>query len=48
MTNSQLMDYMVSLHLIDYISWGVWDNGPLYCITLWPGSTHDLHVELLN
>jgi hypothetical protein len=23
MTNSQLMDYMVSLHFIDFISWGV-------------------------
>jgi hypothetical protein len=32
MKNSQLMDY---LHLIDFISWGVLDNGPLYCITLW-------------
>jgi hypothetical protein len=29
------MDYMVSLHFIDLISWGVLDNGgPLYCITL--------------
>jgi hypothetical protein len=36
MTNSQLMlDYMVSLHFIDFISWGVLDNGPLYCITHW-------------
>jgi hypothetical protein len=35
MKNSQLMDYMVSLHFIDFISWGVLDNGPLYCITLW-------------
>jgi hypothetical protein len=34
MKNSQLMDYMVSLHFIDFISWGVLDNGPLYCITL--------------
>jgi hypothetical protein len=33
--NSQLMDYMVSLHFIDFVSWGVLDNGPLYCITLW-------------
>jgi hypothetical protein len=33
--NSQLMDYMLSLHFIDFISWGVLDNGPLYCITLW-------------
>jgi hypothetical protein len=24
------MDYMVSLHFIDFISWGVLDNGPLY------------------
>jgi hypothetical protein len=23
------------LHFIDFISWGVLDNGPLYCITLW-------------
>jgi hypothetical protein len=36
MTNSQLMDYMVSLHFIDFISWGVLDSGPLYCITLCP------------
>jgi hypothetical protein len=35
MTNLQLMDYMVSLHFIDLISWGILDNGPLYCITLW-------------
>jgi hypothetical protein len=35
MKKSQLMDYMVSLHFIDFISWGVLDNGPLYCITLW-------------
>jgi hypothetical protein len=34
MKNSQLMDYMVSLHFIDFISWGVLDNEPLYCITL--------------
>jgi hypothetical protein len=34
MNNSQLIYYMVSLHLIDFISWGVFDNGPLYCITL--------------
>jgi hypothetical protein len=34
MNNSQLMDYMVSLHFIDFISWGILDNGPLYCITL--------------
>jgi hypothetical protein len=26
---------MVSLHFIDFNSWGVLDNGPLYCITLW-------------
>jgi hypothetical protein len=31
------MDYMASLHFIDFISWSVMDNGPLYCITLWPG-----------
>jgi hypothetical protein len=30
------MDYVVYLHFIDFISWGVLDNGPLYCITLWP------------
>jgi hypothetical protein len=24
------MDYMVSLHFIDFISWGILDNGPLY------------------
>jgi hypothetical protein len=35
MKNSQLMDYMVSLHFIDFISWGVLDTGPLYCIILW-------------
>jgi hypothetical protein len=35
MKNSQLMDYMVSLHFIDFISCVVLDNGPLYCITLW-------------
>jgi hypothetical protein len=29
------MDYMVSLHVIEFISWGVLDHGPLYCITLW-------------
>jgi hypothetical protein len=34
MKNAQLMDYMVSLHFIDFISWGVLANGPLYCITL--------------
>jgi hypothetical protein len=32
MENSQLMDYMISLHIIDFISL---DNEPLYCITLW-------------
>jgi hypothetical protein len=31
MKNSQLMDYMVSLHFIDFISLGVLDTGPLYC-----------------
>jgi hypothetical protein len=35
MKNSQLMDYMLSLHFMDFISWGVLDTGPLYCITLW-------------
>jgi hypothetical protein len=35
MKNSQLMDYMVSLHFIDFISWCILDTGPLYCITLW-------------
>jgi hypothetical protein len=29
------IDYMVSLHFLDFISWGVLDNGPQYCITLW-------------
>jgi hypothetical protein len=29
MKKSQLMDYMVSLHFVDFISWGVLDNGPL-------------------
>jgi hypothetical protein len=29
------MDYMVPLHFIDFISWGILDNGPLFCITLW-------------
>jgi hypothetical protein len=33
------MDYMVSLHFIDFISWGVLDNGPLHCITLCIAST---------
>jgi hypothetical protein len=28
------MDYMVSLHFIDFISWGVLDNGPLYTLSL--------------
>jgi hypothetical protein len=31
------MDYMVSLHFIDFISWVILDNEPLYCITLFPG-----------
>jgi hypothetical protein len=35
MKNLQLMDYMVSLHFIDFISWGSLGNEPLYCITLW-------------
>jgi hypothetical protein len=38
MKNSQLMDYMVSLDFIDFISWGVLDNAPLYGITLWLSS----------
>jgi hypothetical protein len=21
---------------VDFITWGILDNGPLYCITLWP------------
>jgi hypothetical protein len=29
---SQLMDYMVSLHFIDFISWDVLDNGPCYTV----------------
>jgi hypothetical protein len=24
------INYMVSLHFIDFISWGILDNGPLY------------------
>jgi hypothetical protein len=28
----------VSLHFKGFISWGVLDNAPLYCITLWPPS----------
>jgi hypothetical protein len=27
--NENLMDYMVSLHFIDFISWGVFDTAPL-------------------
>jgi hypothetical protein len=27
--------HAVSLHFIDFISWGVLVIGPLYCITLW-------------
>jgi hypothetical protein len=34
MKNSQLMDYWRPCIFIDFISWGVLDNGPLYCITL--------------
>jgi hypothetical protein len=34
MKKSQLIDYM-SLHILDFIFWGVLDNAPLYCITLW-------------
>jgi hypothetical protein len=26
---------LLSLHFKDFISWGILDNGPLYCITLW-------------
>jgi hypothetical protein len=29
MKNSQLMDYMVSFHFVDFICWGVLDNGTL-------------------
>jgi hypothetical protein len=43
MKNSQLINYMVSLDFIDFISWGVLDNGPLYCITLW-----DKHVRSIE
>jgi hypothetical protein len=36
--NAQLMDYMVSLHYIDFTSWGALDNGLLsilyYQVTL--------------
>jgi hypothetical protein len=34
MKKSQLMDYMVSLHFIDFIAWGVLDNGPLHYTVL--------------
>jgi hypothetical protein len=34
MKNSQLMVYMVSLHFIDLISWGVLNNGPLHYTVL--------------
>jgi hypothetical protein len=27
-------EHAVSLNFVDFISWGVLDNGPLYCITL--------------
>jgi hypothetical protein len=40
MTNSQLMDYMVSLHFIDFLSWGILDIGPLYFITLCSRRAH--------
>jgi hypothetical protein len=30
--NFSFMDYMVTLHFIDLISWGVLDNGPLYTL----------------
>jgi hypothetical protein len=35
------MDYKGSLHFIDFISRGILDNGPLYCITLW-SSAHSI------
>jgi hypothetical protein len=42
----QLMDYMVSLHFSQFKSWGVLDNGPLYCITLWDEYIcHYTHVK---
>jgi hypothetical protein len=34
MKNLQLMDCMVSLHFIDFISWGVLDNRPLHYTVL--------------
>jgi hypothetical protein len=36
-----------SLHFIDFISWGVLDNGPLYCITLWEEKTGHLFWKKL-
>jgi hypothetical protein len=48
MNNSQLMDYMVSLHFIDFMSGGVLDNGPLYCITLWPDHTKQTKNQKAN
>jgi hypothetical protein len=48
MNNSQLMDNMVSLHFIDFISWGVLDNGPLYCITLWLSITRVTLALIFN
>jgi hypothetical protein len=34
------MDYMVSLHFIDFISWGVLDNGPIYAILYYTTRSH--------
>jgi hypothetical protein len=48
MKKLQLMDYMVSLHFIDFISWGVLNNGPLYCITLWSSQFAVLSMFALN
>jgi hypothetical protein len=41
-TINGLMDYMVSLHFLDFIYWDVLDNGPLYCITFWSREEKDI------
>jgi hypothetical protein len=33
-TGASALQLLVSLHFIDFLSCGVMDNGPLYCITL--------------
>jgi hypothetical protein len=35
------------LHVIDFISWGVLDNEPLYCIKLWHGIYYIQFLEAL-